>query len=306
MRICLETRRRRRHILFVVSTPPHRKSHVRCLSASGLHQLAYLQWGAPERGRVLVCVHGLTRCARDFDVLAAALAAEYRVLCPDLPGRGDSDWLQKPEEYQVLTYLGDMVTLIARSNVETVDWVGTSLGGLVGMMLAALPGSPITRLVLNDVGPVLAASSLERIAAYLAQRPALPTIDAAEAYVRSIYAPFGQHSDAEWRELTVHTVRELSDGSFRLHYDPAIALAFAARPLDRGMDLWSVYDAIRCPTLVLRGAESDLLSRETAEQMSQRGPRAKVVEIAGVGHAPSLLHADQVELIRAFLLGPGA
>jgi pimeloyl-ACP methyl ester carboxylesterase len=304
--ICIETARPARRILQVVTTPRPQKRQVRCVSPSGLHRLAYLEWGTPNRERVLVCVHGLTRCARDFDVLAASLAADYRVICPDLPGRGDSDWLQAPDEYQLTTYLSDMVTLIARADVESVAWVGTSLGGLVGMMLAALPGSPVTKLVLNDVGPVLAASSLARIAGYLAQQPALPTFEAAEAYVRSVYAPFGPHSDAEWCQLTRHTVRELADGSFRLHHDPAISLAFTARPVDRDVDLWGVYDAIRCPTLVLRGAESDLLSRETAEQMAQRGPRARVVEIANVGHAPSLLHGDQVAVVKGFLLAGDA
>ena len=301
---CVETARRSRQILHLVTIPPCRKKHVLGVSPSGLHRVAYLEWGEPERDRVLVCVHGLTRCARDFDVLGAALAADYRVMCPDLPGRGDSDWLPRPDEYQLATYLGDMVTLIARANVDAVDWVGTSLGGLIGMMLAALPGSPITKLVLNDVGPVLAASSLARIAAYLVEQPTLPTIEAAEAHVRSVYAPFGPHSDAQWRELTRFTVRELPNGSFRLHYDPAISHAFVDRARDQDVDRWSVYDAIACPTLVLRGAESDLLSREVAEQMTRRGPRAKVVEIADVGHAPSLLHADQIERVSSFLLAP--
>lgn len=282
-------------------TQPYRRRDVRCASPSGLHRVAYLEWGDPDQTRVLICVHGLTRCAHDFDVLAAALAAEYRVICPDLPGRGDSSWLPRPEEYQLATYLGDLVTLVARSNAESVHWVGTSLGGLIGMALASLPDSPITKLVLNDVGPVLSATSLSRIGNYLAQRPLLPTMEAAEAYVRAVYAPFGQHTDAEWRMLTRYTVRAAPDGSLRLHYDPAIALPFTARPVSEDVETWGIYDAIRCPTLVLRGAESDLLSRDTAQQMAERGPRAQVVEVAGVGHAPTLMHSDQIAIVQAFL-----
>lgn len=279
-----------------------RQYTVQCSSPSGLHRMAYLEWGRRDNPRVLVCVHGLTRCARDFDFLARALASRYRVICPDLPGRGDSDWLKNPMEYQLPVYVSDMVTLIARLDVETVCWVGTSLGGLIGMALAALPDSPVTMLVLNDVGPVLTASSLARIGGYVGKWPPLPSIEAAEAYVRALYAPFGRHSDAEWRFLTEHVVRREPDGSLRLHYDPGLAAAFTAQPLDKDVELWSLYDNIRCPTLVLRGACSDLLTRETAAEMSLRGPKAKVVEIADVGHAPTLIHQDQISVVTRFLL----
>jgi pimeloyl-ACP methyl ester carboxylesterase len=195
------------------------------------------------------------------------------------------------------------VTLIARLDVESVQWVGTSLGGLIGMGLAAMPDSPIERLVLNDVGPVVTAVSLQRLGAYLGKMPPLPTIEAAEQLVRAISVPFGPHTDAEWRFLTEHVVRKNPDGSLRLHYDPAIAVPFNAERSDKDMELWSFYDAIRCPTLVLRGEQSDLLRRDTAGQMASRGPRAKVVEIKGVGHAPTLLHDDQIAIVREFLLG---
>lgn len=276
--------------------------HVLCSSPSGLHRLAYWEWGQREQPRVLVCVHGLTRSARDFDGLASALSSDFRVVCPDLPGRGDSDWLENPVEYQLPLYLADLVTLIARLDTSSVSWVGTSLGGLIGMTLASLPGSPVEKLVLNDAGPVLTAASLARIGSYLAQYPTLPTFEAAEAYVRAVYAPFGPHSDAEWRTLTEHSVRRNPDGSYRLHYDPALAVAFNAAPSDRDVELWSVYDAVRCPTLVVRGEQSDLLTRETVQQMAIRGPRATVVEIAGVGHAPTLMHERQIAIVRDFLL----
>jgi pimeloyl-ACP methyl ester carboxylesterase len=281
---------------------PLRRRKVLCASPTGLHRMAYLEWGRPENPRVLVCVHGLTRCARDFDFLARELAGHYRVVCPDVPGRGDSDWLTNPAEYQVPVYLNDMVTLLARLDVEEVHWLGTSLGGLIGMALASLPHSPVTRLVLNDVGPVLAAASMARIGAYVGQWPLLPTTEAAEAYIRTVGATFGPHSDAEWRFLTEHVVRRNPDGSLRLHYDPALALAFRGQPLDRDIPMWGIYDTIRCPTLVLRGERSDLLTAETALAMTGRGPRAKVVEIAGVGHAPTLIHDDQIGLVKEFLL----
>jgi len=284
---------------------PFRRRRVQCASAGGLHRMSYLEWGDPDNPRVLVCVHGLTRCSRDFDFLAAALASRYRVICPDVAGRGDSDWLENPMEYAVPTYTFDMVTLIARLDVESVHWVGTSLGGLIGMAIAAMNDSPITRLVLNDVGPVLTAVSLERIASYLGKVPPLPTIEAAEQLVRATSASFGPHTDAEWRFLTEHVVRRNADGSLRMHYDPAIAVPFNSEMPAKDVELWKFYDEIRCPTLVLRGEQSDLLMRETAGKMAARGPRAKVVEIPGVGHAPTLIHADQIAIVKEFLLGGG-
>jgi pimeloyl-ACP methyl ester carboxylesterase len=281
---------------------PFGERNVQCAGPGGLHRMAYLEWGQPDNPRVVVCVHGLTRCARDFDFLARALAPHYRVVCPDVAGRGDSDWLSNPMDYRLPVYVGDMVTLIARLDVESVHWVGTSLGGLIGMTLAALPDSVVTKLVLNDVGPVLTATSLARIGAYVGKWPPLPTIEAAETYVRTVSAPFGPHSDAEWRFLTEHVVRKNRDGTLRMHYDPAIAAPFEAEPLHNDVALWGLYDGLRCPTVVLRGEQSDLLTRETAARMSKRGPKAKVVEFPGVGHAPTLIHQDQIDVVQAFLL----
>jgi pimeloyl-ACP methyl ester carboxylesterase len=263
--------------------------------------MSYLEWGSRESTRVLICAHGLTRCGRDFDFLAQALGSDYRVICPDIPGRGESDWLKNPLEYSVPVYVADMVTLIARLDVEAVDWVGTSLGGMIGMGLAALPESPIRRLVLNDVGPLITAVSLERIGEYVGKAPRLPSLAAAEMLVRAVSLPFGPHSDEEWRFLTEHVVKTEADGGVVFRYDPAIAVAFNARKPHQDVDLWPMYDAIRCPTLVLRGAESDLLTAETAKAMTVRGPKAKLVEFSGVGHAPTLIHEDQIAAVRAFL-----
>jgi len=280
-----------------------RRDSVRCVTPSGFHRMAYIEWGDPANPRVLVCAHGLTRSNRDFDVFAQAMAADYRVVCPDVAGRGDSDWLKNPMEYSVPTYAADMVTLLARLNVDTVHWVGTSLGGLIGMALAALPESPISRLVLNDVGPVITAASLARIAAYVGKAPRFPAIEVADAYIRLVSASFGPHTDAEWRKLTENVVRQEADGSFRMHYDPKLAVPFVAALTSADMELWPLYDAIECPVLLVRGADSDLLTTAAAAEMERRGPKAKLVEFAGVGHAPTLMHADQIEAVRAFLLG---
>jgi pimeloyl-ACP methyl ester carboxylesterase len=275
---------------------------VRCASPKGLHRIAYLEWGDPDNERVLVCVHGLTRCARDFDTFAAAMSDRYRVVCPDVAGRGDSAWLPDPMLYQLPQYLADMVTLIARLGVERVEWVGTSMGGLIGMALAAQPDTPVTKLVINDAGPVVSKVSLERIATYVGMSPVFPDIEAAEKYVRAVSATFGPHSDAEWRFLTEVVLRRNADGSLRMHYDPKLAEPFRASMPEKDLELWPLWDAIRCPTLVLRGAQSDLLTRDTCDRMMQRGPKAKVAEIAGVGHAPTLMHGDQISPVRDFLL----
>ena len=283
-------------------TEPFRRHKVQFLAPGGLHSMAYLEWGEAENPHVLVCVHGLTRCARDFDFLAREMSSHYRVVCPDVPGRGDSDWLKNPMDYATATYLNAMVALIARLGVETVRWVGTSMGGLIGMALASLAQTPINRLVLNDVGPVITAASLDRIGTYVGMAPRFPSVEAAEQYLRAVSAPFGPHSDAQWRFLTEHALRADAKGGYRMHYDPAIAVPFNAERNRKDIDLWGVYDVIGCPTLLLRGEHSDLLTRETAAQMAARGPRAKLAEIKGVGHAPTLMHAEQIELVREFLL----
>ena len=264
--------------------------------------MSYLEWGDPRNRDVLICVHGLTRSARDFDDLARALCGQLRIVCPDVVGRGESDRLADPMLYVVPQYVADMVTLNARLDIEKVSWLGTSMGGLIGMGLAAQPASPVRKLVLNDAGPVLARASLQRIAAYVGQVAAFPSIEKAEEYIRVVSAPFGPHSDAQWRFLTETWVKKNPDSTYSAHYDPRIAEAFKANMPEKDLELWQVYDAVRCPTLVLRGERSDLLTRETTAQMARRGPKARIVEIAGVGHAPTLMHADQIALVRDFLL----
>jgi pimeloyl-ACP methyl ester carboxylesterase len=282
---------------------PFRRRSVQCATPGGLHRLSYLEWGAPHATRgVVICVHGLTRCARDFDSLAMALSDQYRVICPDMPGRGYSDWLKNPLEYALPTYVSDLVTLIGRLDVEHVDWVGTSMGGLIGMALAAQPDTPIRRMLLNEAGPLVKAEALERIGRYLGQAPAFAAFGDAERYVRAVSAPFGPHSDAEWRFLTEHFVRQQPDGSYVVHYDPQLAVPFSVDLPHRDIDLWGLWDNIECPTLVMRGALSDLLDRATVAEMQVRGPHANVVELAGVGHAPTLMKPDQIAIVRDFLM----
>jgi pimeloyl-ACP methyl ester carboxylesterase len=287
-----------------------REREVQCLSPTGFHDMAYVEWGDPANPGVLICLHGLTRCGRDFDFLAQALAGDYRVVCPDVVGRGRSGWLKNKALYGIAQYAADIVTLLARLDAATVHWLGTSMGGLIGMALAAQEDSPISRLVLNDIGPVISAAAVARIAEYLGKVPRFASLGEAEAYQRVVSASFGALTDAQWRHLTEHWVRRAADGQWEAHYDPGIAEPFRAAMqgpdgANAGEDvmMWPIYDAIRCPTLVVRGAVSDLLRAEIAAEMARRGPCARTVEIPGVGHAPMFLDNAQVAVIRDFLLG---
>lgn len=284
---------------------------VQCSSPAGLHRMAYKEWGDPDNRNVLVCVHGVTRVSDDFDHLAAALCDHYRVVCPDVVGRGRSDRLRVPDLYTLPQYIGDMVTLVARvtANNEdgTVHWFGTSMGGLIGMLLASLEGTPIRKLVLNDIGPVLDPGAMARIGEYIGQDLRFPSFEAGAAYVREVSASFGPHDDEQWHKLCKDVLREAGDGCWVRHYDLGLAKPFAAITPEAAKageaGLWAAYDAIGCPTMLVRGELSDLLSRETAEQMAARGPKPKLVEIAGVGHAPTFMNGEQIAIAREFLIG---
>jgi pimeloyl-ACP methyl ester carboxylesterase len=282
------------------SDRPPRRSDVHCLGSTGAHRMSCVEWGDTSNPRVLVCVHGLTRNARDFDDLAQALSAHYRVICPDIVGRGESDWLAEKLAYTIPNYVMDIVQMLHHFGIKEVDWLGTSMGGLIGMGLAAQPKSPIRRLVLNDVGPVITAVSLQRIGAYVGRAPEFPSFDAAEQFIRGVSADFGDLTDAQWRHLTQYSVKQEGAG-WKMRYDPGIGDAFRAGPM-ADVAIWPIYDAIHCPTLVIRGARSDLLLAETVQEMTRRGPRAKAVEIPNVGHAPMLMDAGQIDIVRNFLL----
>lgn len=270
------------------------------LVPQGFLDLAYVEWGPPE-GRPVVCAHGLTRNARDFDVLAQALAGRgRRVVAVDFPGRGRSARLPDPALYAFPTYLAALGALIARLDSDAVDWVGTSMGGLAGMMLAAQPGTPVARLVVNDVGPFIPKAGLERIAGYVGGTGRFTSLDEVEAHFRRVAAPFGALTDAQWRHMAEHGAVRDGDG-WRLHYDPAIAAAFAATP-PADVDLWGVWERVAAPTLVIRGADSDLLLEDTAQRMAARADdRVRLAVFAGCGHAPALMAADQVQTVADFL-----
>lgn len=279
-----------------------RAGALRWLSPAGFFTLRWLEWG-PLDGAPVICVHGLTRSGRDFDALAAALAASgRRVFCPDLPGRGASDWLPDPTLYQPPIYSQALAHLLARMD-GPVDWVGTSLGGICGMGIAATPGNAVRRMVLNDIGAVIPASSLQRIRDYInLAAPSFADITALEAYLRGVHAPFGNLTDAEWRHLAETSARWDADGVLRLHYDPAIIRAFSAGDV-ADIDLSPLWAAIAIPVLILRGVTSDVLPADVAAQMACK-PSTKLIEIAEAGHAPALMAADQIAAIGNFLNSP--
>ena len=302
------------------------------LSQAGFHRIAYLDWGKHSAAQVVVCVHGLSRNSRDFDFLARDLARDCRVVCPDVVGRGDSEWLADKSDYSFSTYLSDAAALIARitaplppvsfgtfrggrktaAGPAQIDWIGTSMGGLIGMLLAAKPGSPIRRLVLNDVGPFISWGSLYHLKGHVASGSSFASLAEVEAYLREACASFGPLSDEQWRHLARHGASTADDGRFHLRYDPAIGGSMRVNAPDpelplgpnflSGIDLWSTWAEIRCPTLVLRGAESGVLSHDTLVQMQASRPGVEAIEFPGVGHAPALMSYDQIAAVRAFLL----
>ncbi|MCW5659566.1 MAG: alpha/beta fold hydrolase [Burkholderiaceae bacterium] len=267
--------------------------------------MAYWEWGDASNPAVLVCLHGLTRQGRDFDALARTMLDRYRVVCPDVVGRGRSDWLKDPMAYGFPQYVGDMVTLLARLNAQAVHMVGTSMGGLIALGVAALDGSPVSKLVLNDVGPRLDPAGIARIAGYVGQVRRWKTLDEAADALWAISTGFGPHTREQWLVLTEPQLKRDGDDLVP-RSDPDIALPFKAVTPEMAMAgeaaMWQAYDRIRCPTLLTRGALSDLLAHATAREMTTRGPRARLVEFAGVGHAPTLVQPDQVQAIREFLL----
>jgi pimeloyl-ACP methyl ester carboxylesterase len=274
---------------------PDREGSVLSISKRGFHRMAYVEWGDPKSTKVAVCVHGLSRQGRDFDLLAAALADRgWRVVCPDLPGRGRSDWLQDPEEYTLPQYAMDLTVLISRLGVDQVDWIGTSLGGLIGIVLAGHPKAPIKRLVMNDVGPFLPWQALQRLGNSVRVTPeSFPSLPEASAYLQTRLANFGKLTEEQWLHLTRHSVSEQPNGSWRRLSDPDIIAAF--RPgWYFNLSLWTYWDAITCPTLVLRGVDSDVLLPATVTEMHRRGPGVEVVEIPECGHAPALLDPSHI------------
>jgi len=291
-----------------------RQQSFLALGDGGFHRIAYTEWGEPANPHVVLCVHGLARNSRDFDFLAAALEPDCRVLCMDVAGRGESEWLANPAEYTFSTYQADAAAMLSRAAAPKLDWVGTSMGGLIGMFLAAKRNSPIRRLVLNDVGALIPWSALFRMKGYITRGRRFSDLGEVEAYLRKVCEPFGPLTDAQWRHMAEHGARR-DNGSqsspWVLSYDPAIGEGlhghidpeFPMGPdLLRGIDLWNVWSKVECPTLVLRGSDSEVLLKKTLDEMKARKPDLEVVEFPGVGHAPALMSADQISAVRRFLL----
>lgn len=306
---------------------------VTCADADGGHRMAYWQWGDADAAHVVLCVHGLTRQGRDFDMLARALVERakggLRVVCPDIVGRGHSDWLRNPQLYQLPTYAADVLALMAQLQAEhpigTLDYVGTSMGGLIGMAIAGSPKlplpAPIRKLVINDVGPAISQAAVERIGAYVGKGGRYASIEEAADAMWALSTSFGAHTTEQWRELSRHMLvpaaHRSEDGSaklasthgggpYMLHYDPAIALPIRALTPEIATQaeaaMWGLYEGVSARTLLLRGAVSDLLTRETAQAMAERGPRARVIEFEDVGHAPTLVAPAQHRVVVDFLL----
>ena len=274
---------------------------TRYLLGAAFRSLAWAEWG-PASAPVVVCVHGLTRNGRDFDPLARALSDRFRVVCPDLPGRGRSDWLEDGSLYQAPSYVAALSHLLSALGTP-VAWVGTSLGGICGMLLAAAAGTPLTRLVLNDVGPRIPLAAMERIRGYVGESPAFDDLAGLERHLRRVHAPFGALDDAQWAHLARHSARALPDGRLALHYDPRIAEPILASPA-AAVDLRPAWSAVRVPVLAIRGASSDLLTADGLAGMAADGAQVHVVE--GAGHAPALMDSSEIDVVRRFLLaGPG-
>ena len=280
----------------LASGQPCASNYLRC----GDHEIHYLEWGDSHNPAVIMW-HGLARTGRDFDVIAGRLSANYRVICPDTLGRGLSQWSAEPgRDYCMEAYAELAVQLVEGLGLHRLHWIGTSMGGAIGLRAAAGPlRGRIATLVLNDIGPTLPRAALERIRDYVGHPPAFATVAELEAWMRQAYEPFGWQSDAQWRSMAEHSLRRLPDGRLSLHYDPAIVSQLSTRPQD--YEQWEAYDSLTQPVLLLRGADSDLLTPETAQAMTRRGPRARRVDFAGCGHAPALNVDDQIHEIERFL-----
>lgn len=279
---------------------------VRGLGVSGLHELHYVEWGRRNSRRVVFCAHGYSGNARDFDFLARELAQDARVICLDVAGRGASDWLASPLHYHFGQFLADIDTVIAHTGAGEIEWVGTSMGGLLGLLLASRPFNPVRRLVLNDIGAFVPMDALQQIARSLQAPTRFDSLEALEAHLRRTHRDWGEIADAQYRHLTRHHARRTRDGGFSLHFDPHIARLFQPMALAPGLFFWDAWYRVRCPVLMIRGESSDVFPAEVARTMVEIKPEAELVEIPGAGHAPSLMTPSQIAIVRNFLAGGDA
>ncbi|MGK7942952.1 MAG: alpha/beta fold hydrolase [Microcystaceae cyanobacterium] len=275
---------------------------ITCSHPNETYEMAYWQWGDPNNDKVLVCVHGLTRNGRDFETLAPVLASDYRIICPDLVGRGESDWLTHAENYNNLHYVQDILTLLKHLEITQVDWLGTSMGGIIAMLLNFQSPSTIKRLILNDVGSFIPKDALQRIAKYLLIGDRiLPDFTAVEQHIRRNYTGFGQLSDAQWEQLAQNSVTLLPDGQYQLNYDPNIGYPLRDISKIQDIDLAALWQPLNCPILLLHGNQSDLLLPATIKEMQSQKPKMNVVHFDQVGHAPALMDQIQIQTIKEWL-----
>lgn len=286
-----------------------KERHYLGISSEGFHKVAYTEWGKPNRERALICVHGLTRNRHDFDYLSKALSKDHYIACPDVPGRGDSDYFMDPKHYGYEQYIADMNALIARLDVEAVDWLGTSMGGLFGIVMAALPKTPIRRLILNDIGPFIPRAAVDRIEQYAGTTIEFSDYAQAKSVLRQIYEPFGKLKEDQWEYLISHSVKK-QDKKYVLAYDPHATRGVEGQKEDapvvqedeeRNVVFWEMWEKITCPVLVINGKYSDILPAHVVEEMRKRGPKFEHVMIEDAGHAPALMADDQIEMVREWL-----
>jgi len=269
------------------------------LSNEGFHRLYYREWGNPDSEHTIICVHGVTRISQDFNALAKTLSKKYRVICPDVVGRGFSDWLGNKQNYNFLQYCADMNALIAHLKINKVHWIGTSMGGIIGIILSALQNTPIQSLILNDVGPDLKRVELQRLGKYIGRAPVFETKDELFEYYKEIYQSFGELNTKEWEKMAEYSSFRESSG-YRMHYDPKIGDAFRASYSFFNFDLWKYWDEIECPSLLIRGKESTFFPLKTAEKMISRGADISFIEVEDIGHAPTLRTPYEIKHIQDF------
>lgn len=272
--------------------------YLKVLAANRFLRIRYREWGAADNPKVAICVHGLSRNCQDFDDLAAALAGDWRVLAIDMPGRGESDWLDDKAGYGYPLYDTVCAAALARSGADQVTWIGTSMGGNLGMRLASRPGTPIAKLVLNDIGPFVPADGRRHNQADFGKDPRFDSAETGIAHVRETRSVFGPFDEAGWQKFGRDSLRQLPDGQWTLHYDPGLAQPGA--PI-QDADNWAVWPLIDCPVLTLWGTESKILPADTVERMATTGPKSAIHKVPGVGHCPGLTTPNEIDAIRTFL-----
>ncbi len=280
------------------------KHYVMGLGYHGFHRINYLEWGNTKdfiHQETLLCVHGLTRNARDFDYLASKLCDNYRIVCPDVVGRGDSDHLLDDESYNYLQYNADMNALIARIGTKDLNWIGTSMGGIIGMVLASISQSPIKRLIVNDIGPEVSRDALMSIANYIGKSSEFKSLKEVEDYLREIYPEFAPMSNEDWTHMAKHSSKKTEHGTYKMKVDPRVGDAFRDSITYFNVDMWDIWDKITCPVLVLRGKNSSFLTEETAKKMLTCGPQTTVVEFENTGHTPTFRNDEQVKVVSDWL-----